>query len=484
MVAAAGLAGATVVAPPAALAVGDGTLDPTFNPPTFECSVSGVCSYAAVGNVMPTSSGLVVSGRFVDVGGDPARDMLVRLNPTTGALDTTFNPPTFNRQAAAVLPTDQGLLVGGYFTDVGGDTARDNLVRLNTTTGALDTTFNPPSTNGSIGVLAETGAGLLVGGASIDIGGDSSRNKLVRLDPTTGVLDTTFNPPFTNSAGFGGNVLGLATTDHGLVVGGSFTNVGGDPDRDMLVRLNTITGAMDTTFNPPVFDAWIGRGIAPTDDGLLVGGWFTDVGGDPDRDHLVRLDDSSGALDTTFAPPTFNARVTGAVMPTEAGLFIGGAFTDVDGDPARTALVRLKSFPTPVTPPTPTPTPTPTPVTPPADATEVAVTARAKAKQLKPRKRTKIVRSVSTNAQITKVMTNCYLYGTRLRGEDKRAVCNFKKRKTNSNAKIWVKPRCSVGLKVRVKIVVNASGMDKATWQRTWKVKNSPRTYCRITGNG
>ena len=122
--------------------------------------------------------------------------------------------------------------------------------------------------------------------------------------------------------------------------------------------------------------------------------------------------------------------------------------------------------------------------TPPDPDTTLTVKARAKAKQLKPGKRTKVVRSAETNAQIKKVKTHCYLFGDKLTGKDKRAVCKFKKKKTTSNAKVWVKPQCSVGVKVRVKIVANETEMDKATWQRTWKVKNKPRTYCPISGNG
>lgn len=47
-----------------------------------------------------------------------------------------------------------------------------------------------------------------------------------------------------------------------------------------------------------------------------------------------------------------------------------------------------------------------------------------------------------------------------------------------------VTPKCSVGPKIRTKIVANATEMDKVIWQRTWKVKNKPRTYCPVSGNG
>ena len=116
--------------------------------------------------------------------------------------------------------------------------------------------------------------------------------------------------------------------------------------------------------------------------------------------------------------------------------------------------------------------------------TSLVTKARAKNKKLKPGKLIKVVRKTTTDGQIKKAKTNCYVFGNKLTGKDKRAVCKIKTKKTSSNAKVWVKPKCSVGVKVRVKIVAQADGATKTKWQRTWKVKNKPRTYCPISGNG
>ena len=516
-----------------------GALDTTFTAPAFNDTVAGVT---------PTDAGLLVSGRFTDVGGT-GRDRLVRLDSATGALDTTFTAPAFNGGVAGVTPTDAGLLVSGWFTDVGG-TGRDYLVRLDSATGALDTTFTAPAFNGGVAGVTPTDAGLLVSGWFTDVGG-TGRDYLVRLDSATGALDTTFTAP-----SFAGDqvVKRMVETSEGLLIGGQFEDVGGT-GRDYLVRLDSATGALDTTFTAPSFGPSGGpwttvQQVVPTDTGLLVGGWFTDVGGDANRDELVRLDGATGALDTTFNPPTLN-QIVQQVVPTDTGLLVGGRFTDVGGT-GRDYLVRLLTEPSaptaaaatagdgqatvswaapestggsPITGYTVTASPggatctttgattctviglangtsytftvTATntngtsgpsapsnPVSPTSDTTTLAVKARAKARQLKPQKRTKVVRKATTNAQIKKVKTNCYVFGNKLTGKDKRAVCKIKTKKTSSNAKVWVKPKCSVGVKIRVKIVANETGMDKATWQRTWRVKNQPRSYCPISGNG
>ena len=77
--------------------------------------------------------------------------------------------------------------------------------------------------------------------------------------------------------------------------------------------------------------------------------------------------------------------------------------------------------------------------------------ARTKGKKLKLQQRTKIVKSVSTGGEITKMKTNCYLNGNKLTGKGKKAVCKVKTVKKSamfSNAKVKVTPKCSVGLKI------------------------------------
>ena len=114
--------------------------------------------------------------------------------------------------------------------------------------------------------------------------------------------------------------------------------------------------------------------------------------------------------------------------------------------------------------------------------------ALTKGHKLRPGKRTKIVRSASiSDGSITKVRTVCLLNGKKLKGKNKKTVCKTKTRKTRaaySNVKVWATPSCSVGVKIRTKITATSSTGQKTTWQRTWKVKNKPKTYCALNGNG
>ena len=86
----------------------------------------------------------LIGGSFTDVGGDPGTDFVARLN-SNGTRDTTFTPSTLNNQvmSMALLP-DGKYLIGGDFDDVGGDNGTDKVARLNSN-GTRDITFTPPT---------------------------------------------------------------------------------------------------------------------------------------------------------------------------------------------------------------------------------------------------------------------------------------------------------------------------------------------------
>src|SRR6266850_3294452 len=90
------------------------------------------------------------------------RNRIARLNPD-GALDTAFNPNANGDVNAIALQADGKILVGGFFTTVGGQT-RNRIARLNPD-GTLDTAFNP-NANGDVYTIAVQSDGkVLAGGA-------------------------------------------------------------------------------------------------------------------------------------------------------------------------------------------------------------------------------------------------------------------------------------------------------------------------------
>jgi hypothetical protein len=186
-----------------------------------------------------------------------------------------------------VSPDGHRLYVGGEFSQVDGETHR-KLVALDPATGAIDRTFNPPEPSGYVNSMAQYGSRLYIGGVFNTLG-SVSQPQLAALDASTGTLDTGFVPPARYPGDFEGHtgakvdnpttsnptgvVDALAVTGDGkyLMVGGSFLHFGTDHTADPnhthsgLIAVDPTSGAL-TAWQPnssrPVFDlaVWPGDG--------------------------------------------------------------------------------------------------------------------------------------------------------------------------------------------------------------------------------
>src|SRR5439155_7616146 len=121
-------------------------------------------------------------------------------SPTRGqsALDG-FDPNANDQVSVVVVQPDGKILMGGYFTSIGGQT-RNRIARLNAD-GTLDTAFNPNSDSSVLAIAVQADGKILVGGAFMSIGGQT-RHYIARLDATTGLADS-WDP---NANGVGGGV--------------------------------------------------------------------------------------------------------------------------------------------------------------------------------------------------------------------------------------------------------------------------------------
>ena len=123
----------------------------------------------------------------------------------------------------------------------------------------------------------------------------------------------------------------------GLLVGGRFTQIGGEA-HPYLAQLGA-DGVVDSTFNPAINGPVHSVAFQP-DGKLLAGGEFTEVGGAA-RSRLARLN-ADGSLDSGFeigSGPNGPVR-TVAVLP-DGGILAGGHFNGFSGK-TNSGLVRLK----------------------------------------------------------------------------------------------------------------------------------------------
>ncbi len=316
----------------------DGTVDTGFNPPALNGQVHCLA-------IQPDGM-VIVGGQFSDVGGETGLDYIMRLN-ADGTVDTSYanvsggQGQLNNFVTSIALQEDGRVIVAGSFTDVSGDPDLDRVVRLDSD-GFVDAGFDPPAgINDFVACVAlQTDGKVIVGGTFTDVGGDTNRDRLVRLN-SEGTLDTGYNP--IAPAGLNNSVFCVALQPDGkAIVGGNFTDVDGDLDRDRIIRLDA-DGSLDTGYDPPVGLNHFVFSIALQADGkAIVGGAFTDAGGNGNRDSLIRLD-AAGALDTGFTPPAINGSLSCVALQADGKVLIGGSFTDLGGDPDRDRLVRLEN---------------------------------------------------------------------------------------------------------------------------------------------
>ncbi len=286
----------------------DGRRDHSFNAvPGANGTVDSLC-------VQPDGK-VLVGGHFTNIhDASPARPNLARLN-ADGSLDPTFNPPTFNSGILdlAVQP-DGKILVAGPFFRVNG-AACQGLCRLRPD-GSVDFIFNPPDTEtgaGMFSVVVDHHSPALGGGRIYAVGPITSRTSpWVRSGVVCLLPSGTPDPAFQIGVGAlraldGSGFLSYENravalqADGKVLVGGQFGafNQSAKPN---IVRLNP-NGSVDESFTAPAFassqsNVLIFTLLAQPDGKVLVGGRFDSVGGVPHR-NLVRLT-ATGAIDPTW----------------------------------------------------------------------------------------------------------------------------------------------------------------------------------------
>ncbi|HYF35709.1 MAG TPA: hypothetical protein VD994_10495, partial [Prosthecobacter sp.] len=187
---------------------------------------------------------IVIGGQFTTVD-YTTRNYIARVN-SDGTLDNTFNPGASNEVYALAIQSDGKILVGGSFGTIAGN-SQLYLARLNAN-GSFDSSFTP-STGGSVhNILLQADGKIIVAAAG----------SLLRLNSSDGSVDTTFDANLTD-----GYVYGCALQKNGrLLAGGIDITVNGDL-RDALARFlnNPATESLSVTSSSRV--EWLRGGSSP-----------------------------------------------------------------------------------------------------------------------------------------------------------------------------------------------------------------------------
>ena len=272
----------------------DGTLDTAF-------AASGI---APVNAVAVQADGKILVGNT----------SLVRLN-SDGSPDGTFTVPSLDHPVHAIVVQGDGkILIGGEFTSVAGS-SRHVVARLNSN-GSVDDTFAVPTanTNASVSAMILQPDGKIIIGGYFSTFAFQSSHGVARLN-TDGTLDYAFVDPEVTAAG-SAVVYSLALQSDGkIVIGGSFSSVGGQPHTNV-ARLGA-DGSVDMTFGDPGLDNYVTALALRPDGTILVGGYFAD---------FVDVLAPDGKFAAVYFPTT-NDSVASFVQQADGKVIIGGYFT-------------------------------------------------------------------------------------------------------------------------------------------------------------
>ena len=249
--------------------------------------------------------------------------------PTPSATPSTINfciGNGFDDYTYSVVGDGSNILVGGIFNYYK-NFFSPGVVKLDKTTGAVDTGFTSPYTISTTIYVAKPSSyysGKTYVGGNTATGGFSPAFQRLNSD---GSVDTTFSG-ITTMTGAVNDFVELSGGS--IILIGTFLTINGI-SRPRIAKLNS-DGSLDTTFQ-------VGTGLNSTpiaieksldESHVFVGGSMTTYSG-ISTTRLVKINSTTGALNTTFAPSTFSDQVRGLTFDGSGNLWAVGNFSPYPG---------------------------------------------------------------------------------------------------------------------------------------------------------
>ena len=252
------------------------------------------------------------------------------MTPTPSSTPGTINfciGNGFDDYTYSVVGDGSNILVGGVFNYYK-NFFSPGVVKLDRITGNVDTGFTSPYGISTIIYVAKPSSyysgKTYVGGNTVS---GTFSPPFQRLN-SDGSVDTTFSG-ITTMTGAVNDFVELS--DGSLILIGSFTSINGT-NRARIAKLNS-NGSLNTTFqvgtglnSPSVFDIE----LSLDESNVFVGGNFTSYSG-ISTTRLVKINSTTGVLNTTFAPATFSDQVRGLTFDGSGNLWAVGNFSAYPG---------------------------------------------------------------------------------------------------------------------------------------------------------
>jgi hypothetical protein len=288
---------------------------------------------------------LLVGGNFTDAGGDPAADRIASWSSSGWSAVGSSTSRISTGAVDAIAYAGGKVYAGGTFTNAGGNADADYLAVWNGSSWGPACTGTP--LNGTVYALKIIGSKLYVGGSFVDAAGIVSADYLVACDLTTGAPSSTVADA---AHAFSGAVYALTADANGILyVGGGFQNLANDAAADHVAYLQG--GQWHAMGSGPAacgcaVDDYV-RSLAASGSDVYVGTDASDVAGIARADKVARWNGSAWSAmgsntagDNGWFPAS--ATINGLTISSSAsGVYATGTFQDANGDPRADGVARF-----------------------------------------------------------------------------------------------------------------------------------------------
>jgi hypothetical protein len=267
--------------------------------------------------IQPMGDGSFVLGGFTAYFNGARDSQLIRV---TAAGARVLFPVEVNGSVQTLALSAPWLYIGGDFQVVNG-VSLPFVARVNATTGAVDATWRP-APNGDLLDIVPLATGVVLNGSFSNVGG-LPRSRLAMVSATG-----AGRPVEGWRCDANNQVDRLVSIGGSLYAGGRFSRIGG-VNRSWLARMST-GGVVDTAWNPspnnPVFD------ITADGSHIYLAGGFTRIGG-VTLSFAGRIPIGSGAPDTSWAPNPDS--LVARICVSGDSVYLAGNFTTVSFVPQK-----------------------------------------------------------------------------------------------------------------------------------------------------
>jgi hypothetical protein len=273
-----------------------------------------VANYKTTIAILPVGSSVYI-GRQFPVGGAPT---LAKIDAATGTTDPTFTSGSgfdYGVYSIAMLPS--GLFVGGAFTTYR-NVAANHIAKLDPVTGALDSSFTQATGgNATVQALAASGTNIIAGGQLSTYRGSPVDN-LTKFDIATDAVDSVFSAAVAPDQ----DVIALLLNGNSLYVAGSFSNFS-HVNRVGLVKVNAALGALDAQFTAGGGAPFAVTSLLLHGTSLYIGGWNSSFA----PPHVAKLDPLSGVIDPAFTASGVPNGQVNALADSANAIYVAGQFS-------------------------------------------------------------------------------------------------------------------------------------------------------------